>query len=240
MHTITSSVPGRRRSKASTLSAASSTASQAKPAGSPSDSNRAGWWTWMALRSPTRRCTPAWRGSRRRLQSRPRSWDHSLGSASSPPMKSSCLPGWAHIHAYSERRLANRAASSAPGILPRSGFLRCTTSSWLSGQHEVLRPRVGQPEGEPVVALVAVQRVGRPVVERVVHPPHVPLVGEAEAPGVDGTADPGPGGGLLGDREHTRVLRVHHRVQLLEEGDRLEVLVARRARSGIQSPGPRE
>src|SRR3546814_14073367 len=68
---------------------------------------------------------------------------------------------------------------------------------------EMLGPRVGEPEGDLVVVVATPDRVLRPVVERVVHPAHVPLVGEAEAAGVDGLAHPSPGGGLLGDGERS-------------------------------------
>src|SRR5680860_734888 len=61
------------------------------------------------------------------------------------------------------------------------------------------------------------------VVERVVHPAHVPLEAETEAPQVDRTAHSRPRGRFLGDHHHAGVLTVDDGVQLLEEVDRLEV-----------------
>jgi hypothetical protein len=72
----------------------------------------------------------------------------------------------------------------------------------------------------------AVEGIGLPVVEGVVHPAHVPLVREAEAAVVDRLADAAPGRRLLGDGEHAGVDAVHQGVEVLEEGDGLEVLVA--------------
>src|SRR3546814_9111556 len=92
---------------------------------------------------------------------------------------------------------------------------------------DVCSSDLGEPEGDLVVVVATPDRVLRPVVERVVHPAHVPLVGEAEAAGVDGLAHPSPGGGLLGDGEHAGVDAVHRCVELLEERDGLEVGVAR-------------
>ena len=57
---------------------------------------------------------------------------HSSHSPSSPPMKSSFLPGCAHMYAYSARRFANFCQRS-PGILSSSEPLPCTTSSCESG-----------------------------------------------------------------------------------------------------------
>ncbi len=48
-------------------------------------------------------------------------------------------------------------------------------------QHEVLGERVEQAEREVAVMVFAVHGIVAQVVERVVHPPHVPLVGETEA-----------------------------------------------------------
>ena len=66
----------------------------------------------------------------------------------------------------------------------------------------------------------------REVRERVVHPAHVPLEAEAEPALVDRPRDAGPRRRLLGDRQHAGLAGVRDRVQLLEELDRLQVLVA--------------
>ena len=142
-------------------------------------------------------------------------------------MNSSCLPGWAHIQPNRARRLAS-CCQRSPGILPRSDPLPCTTSSWRQRQHEVLAEGVEEAERELVVVEAAVDRVLREVLEGVVHPAHVPLVGEAEAADVDRPAHARPGRRLLGDGEHARGAGVHDGVDLLEE-----------ARPPRGSPGPR-
>ena len=64
------------------------------------------------------------------------------------------------------------------------------------------------------------------VLERVVHPAHVPLEVEAEASGARGRADAGPRGGLLGDHDDARVVLADRGVELLQQLDGLEVLAA--------------
>ncbi len=73
---------------------------------------------------------------------------------------------------------------------------------------------------------VSVDRIAPDVLEGVVHPAHVPLEPEAEPPVVGGTGDPGPGGRLLGDRDRVGMVDIDPPVELLEEADRAEVLVA--------------
>ena len=93
-------------------------------------------------------------------------------------------------------------------------------------QHEVLAERVHQREGHLVVVVAAVDGVAPDVVERVVHPAHVPLEPEAQAAEVGGPGDAGPGRRLLGDRHHAGVVPVDGGVHLLQERDRVEVLPA--------------
>src|SRR5713101_4796765 len=62
-------------------------------------------------------------------------------------------------------------------------------------QHEVLAPRVEQAEGEIAMMIAAIDRIEREVLERIVHPAHVPLEAEAKATYEYGTADAGPRGG---------------------------------------------
>jgi hypothetical protein len=66
-------------------------------------------------------------------------------------------------------------------------------------QDEVLVEGVHQAEGQLLVVVLAVDRIVGDVVERIVHPAHVPLEGEAEAAEVGRPADHREGGGLLGD-----------------------------------------
>ena len=100
-------------------------------------------------------------------------------------------------------------------------------------QHEVLVPGVDHREGELVVVEAPVDRLLREVLERVVHPAHVPLEAEAEAAEMGGPRDARPRRGLLGDREDPRLAVVEHLVQLAQEGDGLEVLAAA---EGVRHP----
>ncbi len=93
-------------------------------------------------------------------------------------------------------------------------------------QHEVLRPRVEHPERQLVLVEAPVDRVVAEIVQDVVHPAHVPLQPEAEAPQVHRTRDLGPGGGLLGHHHHVGVLRIDDLVQALDERDGFQVFPA--------------
>ena len=93
-------------------------------------------------------------------------------------------------------------------------------------QDEVLAERVHQREGHLVVVVAAVDGVTPGVVERVVHPPHVPLEAEAQAAEVGGPGDARPGRRLLRHRHHAGVGPVDGGVHLLQERDRVEVLPA--------------
>ena len=96
-------------------------------------------------------------------------------------------------------------------------------------QHEVLVPGVHHRERQLVVVPAPVHGLLPEVAERVVHPPQVPLEGEAEPAAVGGPRDARPGGRLLREHRDTRMRRMHHGVQLLEERDRVEVLPAAEA-----------
>ncbi len=100
-------------------------------------------------------------------------------------------------------------------------------------QHEVLVPGVDEREGQLVMVEAAVDRLLAEVLERVVHPAHVPLEAEAEPAEVGRARDARPRGRLLRDREHARLPVVQHLVQLLQEGDGLEVLAAA---EGVRHP----
>ena len=96
-------------------------------------------------------------------------------------------------------------------------------------QDEVLAVGVDGPEGQPVVMPGPVDRVVRQVVERVMHPAHVPLVAEAEPAAVDRPGHARPRRGLLRDGHDVGERCEHLGVALLEQLDRFEVLVAAEA-----------
>ena len=93
-------------------------------------------------------------------------------------------------------------------------------------QHEVLAEGVDQREGQPAQVVLAVHRLVLHERERVVHPAHVPLHAEAEAPHGRRPRHHRPGGRFLGDRQRVRVRAVHRFVEPAQEGDGLQVLVA--------------
>ena len=72
----------------------------------------------------------------------------------------------------------------------------------------------------------AMDRVLGEVLQRVVHPAHVPLHAEAEAADVGGPRHHRPRGRLLRDRLHVRLLLVHLGVEAAKQLDRVQVLAA--------------
>ena len=94
------------------------------------------------------------------------------------------------------------------------------------GQDEVLVPRVDEREGQLVVVPPPVHGLLGDVVERVVHPAHVPLEREAEPSAVGRPGDARPRRRLLRDHRDAGVRAVDDRVQLPQERRRLEVLPA--------------
>src|ERR1035441_4649899 len=96
-------------------------------------------------------------------------------------------------------------------------------------QDEMLAVRIDRPEGQPVVMPGAVNGITGEVVERVMHPAHVPLEAEAEPTRVGRPGDPRPRRGLLRDHHDVGKRPVHLSVAGLEKLDRLEVLVATEA-----------
>ena len=93
-------------------------------------------------------------------------------------------------------------------------------------QHEVLAERVEHREGDRVVVIAAVHRIATDVVERVVHPAHVPLHREAQAANGGRPGDARPRGRLLGDRDDPGRRLVGRGVHLLQELHGFKVLPA--------------
>ena len=67
------------------------------------------------------------------------------------------------------------------------------------GQDEIFGEGVEHGEGQLAVMELAMDGILGEVLQGVMHPPHVPFEGEAQAADVGGTRDGGPGGGFLGD-----------------------------------------
>ena len=93
-------------------------------------------------------------------------------------------------------------------------------------QHEVLAERVNGAEAQQVMMVAPMDGVLFHVLQRVVHPAHVPLEGEAQAAGVGGVRDHRPGSGLLGGGDGAGAFAVGEFVEALQERGGFEVLVA--------------
>ena len=147
------------------------------------------------------------------------------------------LPAHADLAAHEHQRLAG------PGVLvgeecAQIGELLPVVARHLGEQrafavhHFVVRERhdevlavlVHHAEGEQLVVIAAVDGVHREIVQRVVHPSHVPLEGEAQPALRHRTRHPRPAGGLLGHGETAGVLIGQRGVQALQELHGLEVL----------------
>ncbi len=91
---------------------------------------------------------------------------------------------------------------------------------------EVLAEGVDTAERELALVEPAVYRLPGEVLEGVVHPAHVPLEPEADATKLHRLRHPGERGRLFGEDLHVRMVQVDSRVELTEEGDRVEILPA--------------
>src|SRR5712691_11418936 len=91
-------------------------------------------------------------------------------------------------------------------------------------QCEIFAEGVEHRKYHAVMLILAINRVELEVTESVVHPAHIPLEAEAQAAKIGGAGNRGPGGGLLGDGQHTGMASVDDLVQPLQEGDGREVL----------------
>ncbi|MCY1525358.1 hypothetical protein D9M68_603340 [compost metagenome] len=91
-------------------------------------------------------------------------------------------------------------------------------------QHEVLAVRVHQPEGDLLVMVLAVDRIGPRIRQRVVHPPHVPLVVKPQPAVFRRLRHTGKARRLFRDGHSPRTLHAHHAVHAAQEIDGLQVL----------------
>ena len=119
------------------------------------------------------------------------------------------------------------------GALPVvAGHLRCQRGLAVhhlvvgQRQHETLRGPIHRTKRQVVVVVAPMHAVALQIVERVVHPPQVPLEVEAQSAMRSGCGHPGPGGGLLGDHQHAGCRGVDLVVEVTDERDGLEVLAS--------------
>ena len=82
--------------------------------------------------------------------------------------------------------------------------------------------------GETELVVVPLSRVGisLEVIQRIVHPAHVPLVSEAKAAVRYRMRDLRPCRGLLGDHHNVRIILRHDRIEVTDKVDRLKVIRA--------------
>src|SRR5438552_1303102 len=93
-------------------------------------------------------------------------------------------------------------------------------------QHEIFGEGVDEREGDLVVLVLAVDRIGRKIFECVVHPAHVPFEAKAEAAEISWTRDAGPRGGFFGDSENAGETAVRDFVHAFEEIDGVKIFAA--------------
>src|SRR5437667_10033694 len=93
-------------------------------------------------------------------------------------------------------------------------------------QDEVLVMMIEHGEGEIVLMILAMNRVAFEVVQRVVHPAHVPFKGKAEASEIRRTRDQWPGRRFLSHGDDAGVLGVHEVIEFSQEIDRFEIFTS--------------
>ncbi len=201
----------------------SSAAIQRKPSGELSSDHSAGRSASTRLSSRSRSNTPWWSGSPSRCQSIwpvvvPLALLRQLGA-----LEQQLLAG-VRPHPAVERPQVGEALPPVARHLAQQRALEVHDLVVAERQHEVLAPRVDQAEREVVVVPRAVHGRLAEVLERVVHPAHVPLLAEAQAAVVDRPRHAAPRRRLLGDGEDAGDVAVQHRVHLPQEVDGLEVL----------------
>src|ERR1700722_18182423 len=74
--------------------------------------------------------------------------------------------------------------------------------------------------------IAAMDRILGHVVERVVHPSHIPFVGEAQAAARDRSADARPGGRFLCYHHRARTPLRDHCIEMAQETDRFQIFAA--------------
>src|SRR5215467_2192197 len=94
------------------------------------------------------------------------------------------------------------------------------------GQNEVLAEGVEQRKRNFVVHVFAVDGIVREIVERVVHPSHVPFEAETQPAEIGRTGYGGPGSGFFSDGEDTEKFAVRDLVHALEKFDGVKIFAA--------------
>ena len=90
-------------------------------------------------------------------------------------------------------------------------------------QDKAFGPGIDQAKAQLVVMVGAVHRVLLDVVQRIVHPAHVPFVGKPQSALIGALADAGPGRGLFGNHQCARHFAGNHIVEMAQKLDGFEV-----------------
>ena len=112
------------------------------------------------------------------------------------------------------------------GLLVDHGALAVDYLIVGEGQYVVLAEGVHHGEGDLLVVVLPVDRVQADIGQDIVHPAHVPFEGEPQAAVGDGVRDPREGGGFLGYGNRAGAFPVNGLIQVLQEADRVQVLMS--------------
>jgi hypothetical protein len=128
-----------------------------------------------------------------------------------------------------EAQIGAQVGEFLPAIARHAAEQRAFAMHYLvmrDRQDEAFGKGIDQPERHVVVVIGAMDRIVRHVAQRVVHPAHVPFVGEAEAQLGHRLGDAGPRRRFLGDHDGAGAAFGHDGVEVPDEVDRLEMLAA--------------
>ena len=103
-------------------------------------------------------------------------------------------------------------------------------------QNVVLGKCIGHAEGHLVMVVFAEVWIELHVIEEVMHPSHVPFVGEMQAAVLYASRYLRPRCGLLGNHDDTFVSSAHQGIQVFEELDGFEIFIFRRSCSAPTGP----
>ena len=142
-----------------------------------------------------------------------------------PPHEEQFLAGLA-VHVPEEEPEVGELLPVVPGHFGQERPLAVHHFVMGEGQKEIFVKGIEHPEGQGVVVILPEDRVHGQIFQGVVHPSHVPLEAEAQAPDVDGAGDHGPVRGLLGRGLDIGEALVDFGVELAQKGDGFQVLPA--------------
>ena len=98
----------------------------------------------------------------------------------------------------------------------------------VMGQHQniILAVGIGHGKGHHIMRALPEIRIQLHIFQEIVHPAHIPFEGEAQTIFLGAARHHGPCRRLLGDSHRARVAAQQHGIQMLEELDGLQVLIA--------------